>query len=224
MTIQCHTKEISVKGEKDFNMKKRGIKLVIAVLCLICTFAVMDNVQAASKATRNKKAKAAFAGKLGPAEGLENLVYADVTGDGVVEALLECHPQGYGSGRTFRIYKYSGGKVKKILSMDEYGLSYLYYYKKSKSIILYGSGHGGEWYSYYTMKKGKYKFLAERSREALAGGGMKNGSWYYYKGSKELTKSKFKKLTGNVKKGKRKKIKTWEKIGKAWNVLRNKSE
>ena len=190
-------------------MKTKGFKIIIAVFCLISVFAVMNNVQAASKASKNKKAKAAFEKKLGNAEGLEVLKYADVTGDGIVEALLECHPEGYGSGRTFRIYKYSGKKLKKILSITEYGLSHLYYYKKSKSLILYCAGHGDEQYFYFTMKKGKYKYLAERSREAINGGGMQNGPWYYSKNSKELTKSQFTKLVKNVKKGKRKKIKMW---------------
>lgn len=190
-------------------MKAKRFKILIAALCLLSAFAVMSNVQAASKASRNKKAKAAFSKKLGDAEGFELLKYADVTGDGIVEAMLQCHPPGFGSGRTFRVYKYTGGKVKRILYMEEYGLIRLYYYKKSKSLIMYGAGHGGEWYAYFTMKSGKYKFLAQRSRTAFAGGGMENGPWYYSNGAKELTKSKFNKLIKHVKKGTRKKIKLW---------------
>ena len=182
---------------------------MIAVFCLISAFAVTNNVTAATKASMNKKAKTAFAKKLGNSEGLEVLKYADVTGDGIVEALLECHPEGYGSGRTFGIYQYSGGKVKKILYTEEYGLSHLYYYKKSKSLILYGSGHGGEWYSYFTMKNGKYKYLAERARTSVNGGGMENGPWNYYSKTKDLTKSGFNRLIKNVKKGKYKSIKMW---------------
>ena len=190
-------------------MKTKALKIIIAVFCLISAFAIINNVQAASKATKNKKAKAAFSKKLGNAEGLEVLKYKDVTGDGIVEALLECHPEGHGSGRTFRIYKYSGKKLKRIMSISEYGLSRLYYYKKSKSLILYGSGHGAEWYSYFTMKNGKYKHLAQRTRNAIKGGGMEDGPWYYSKYTKDLTKSEFKKLVKNVKKGKSKKIKLW---------------
>ena len=190
-------------------MKKRGFMIIVAVLCLVSVFAVTNQVQAASKASRNKKAKAAFAKKLGKADGLEVLKYADVTGDGIVEALLECHPEGYGSGRTFAIYKYANKKVKKILYTEEYGLERLYFYKKSKSLILYGAGHGGEWYSYFTMKSGKYKFLAGRSRMSINGGSMENGPWSYYKKTKTIKKSAFNKLVKKVKKGKRKTIKMW---------------
>ena len=188
-------------------MKKKGFMIIVAVLCLVSVFAVTNQVQAASKASRNKKAKAAFAKKLGKADGLEVLKYADVTGDGIVEALLECHPEGYGSGRTFAIYKYANKKVKKILYTEEYGLERLYFYKKSKSLILYGAGHGGEWYSYFTMKSGKYKFLAGRSRMSVNGGSMENGPWSYYKKTKTIKKSAFNKAVKKVKKGKRKTIK-----------------
>jgi len=125
--------------------------------------------------------------------------YADVTGDGVHEALISTNV-----GRDFYIYTYRSGKAKCILTGGLYGLNKLTVYKKTGAVTLYGAGHGGEQYAYFKYKSGKYKKAASKSRVAKAGGGISNGPWYYYsaKGS-SVKKSAFNKAIKGLAKGKK---------------------
>ena len=182
--------------------------LLFALLCAAAVMIPAGGARAATKDAINKKAKTEFSKRLKNAKGLEVLKYADVTGDGIVEALLECHAGG-GSGRTFRLYTYTHktGKVTRVLTMGEYGLSRIYAYPKTKSLVLWGAGHGGEWYAYYTLKNGKYTLLAQRARMSKAGGSDKNGAWSYSKLSKDLTKAQFTKAIKGIAAGTRKTVK-----------------
>lgn len=177
--------------------------LLVIIMAGMILFA--GNAAPAQAASKNEKAHAVYDKKLSKLTNLEGYRYADVTGDKVDEALVQTH-EGGGSGRVFRIYTYKNGKAKKILETAEYGLETITFYKKSKGLILYGAGHGGEWYEYYKLKNGKFKYLAGKSRVAEAGGGMYNGPWNYYKKTKTITKKQFKKRVNGVKKGKKKKV------------------
>ena len=131
--------------------------------------------------------------------------YVDITGDGVHEFLAEYNPKIGGPARQV-IYTYKKGKAKKVLSSKVYGLSSVIAYKKTKTLVLRGLGHGNEQYVYYKMKNGKYKKLASRARVAKAGGAITNGQWYYYnKSSQAVDKTTFSSLINKAAKGKKKK-------------------
>ena len=191
---------------------KRYLLLVITTLAITLFMAIP--VSAASKAANNKKAVALYEKKAVKLTHLEAKKYVDITGDGVKEAIFYYHPSNAGSGRMFVIYTYKNGKIKKILNDSNYGLEKLIVYRKSKSFIAYGAGHGNEWYCYYKMKSGTYKEVAMKGRSYSS---PSYPNWYFtkitnspYKGNrKELTKAEFNAAIKGVKKGKKKTIKSF---------------
>ena len=189
-------------------LKNRSFMVILLAILLAVPFGFVfpNQVNAASK---NKKAHKAFEKKI---ESIKSdcisysYKYADVIGDSTHEMLVDYHTGLNGSGHDFKIYAYKNKRAKCIYKEILYGLSKITVYKKAKSMILYNSGHGGESYSYIKSKNGKFKFIASKSRIAVNGGSTYNGPWQYgvYKGSP--TKKNFKKLTKNMKKGKKKVI------------------
>ena len=199
-------------------MKTTRKLYLITVICAICMlFSFTSSAQAASAVKVNRKADAKFNSKVQTirknSQFMVQYKYVDVTGDGIHEAVVEYKPKNMGgSAQKCDVYAYKNGKVKRILSTEEYGLTKCIFYKKSGSLIFYGSGHGGEWYSYYKLKSnGTYKYVAERSRQALAGGGMWDGPWQYYSADKKITVSKFNSLTRKLQAGKKSSFSNWNK-------------
>ena len=194
-------------------MKRNSRRILILMLTVIVTALLAAfPVSAASKAKKNQAAVALYEKKAGKIVNLEARKYVDITGDGVKEAIFYYHPKNSGSGRKLVIYTYKKGKIKKILSDGNYGLIKLIVYKKSKSFIAYGAGHGNEWYRYFKMKNGKYKEAAMKARTDPA---FRKSAWYRtkitnspYKGSrKELTVAEFNAAVKGIKKGKKKTVK-----------------
>ena len=138
----------------------------------------------------------------------------DITGDGVPEMFVENHPGTLGSGRYFRIYTYNKGKLKCILKTTEYGLSRVKVYRKTNAIVMYCAGHGGENYTFFKKKNGKYRELASKAREAEAGGSMQNGPLYYSSQDGELSKTQFRRIVGGMEKGKKQSlnIDNWKEV------------
>ena len=205
------------KGKNDMSTKKKG--LLISMICLISAcFLTVPGVQAASVEKINKQADSKYTVKMKAirkkSQAMIRYKYVDITGDGIHEALVEYKPKTQGgSSQTFDVYTYKNGSVKRILTTTEYGLSRCIYYRKAGSLIIYGAGHGGEWYRYYKLNSsGKYRYTAQKSRVAIAGGGGWNGSWSYYKGGTSVTSitaKKFKSLITGCKVGQRKAFRTW---------------
>lgn len=203
---------------------QRQTKVTRHILCAVITLFLLTlvvPVTTVKAASTNKKADAAFNTKLkalrGSSQSALSYGYVDITGDGIHEALVEYKPFSLsGSGRQFDVYAYKNGSVKRILTIQEYGLSKVIYYKSVGSLILYGSGHGGQWYSYYKLKSnGKYGFKLQRARTAIAGGSSANGSWSYYKngtGSSvtPISEKSFKKAVAKLETGKKKSFKAWK--------------
>ena len=195
----------------------RHILYAVITLFLLTLVVPVSTVKAAST---NKKADAAFNTKLKALRGSSQSVYygyVDITGDGIHEALVEYKPFSIGgSGQQFDVYAYKDGSVKRILSTQEYGLSKVIYYKSVGSLILYGSGHGGQWYSYYKLKSnGKYGFKVQRARTAIAGGSATNGPWSYYKNGTgasvtPISEKSFEKAVAKLETGKKKSFKAWK--------------
>ena len=186
------------------NRKKAALFMICAAL-IFAMFAAPHfsaNVYAASKADRAFDKKISALKK--KCSGM-SYKYADIVGNSTHEALVQYDLKN-GDGFHFVIYSYKNGKVKTALDTRIYGLAKITAYKSSKSLICYNAGHGGETYSYYKMNgKGKYILKACKSREAIAGGSVKNGSWYYYDGKmNKVTKSAFNTKTKGIKKGKKK--------------------
>lgn len=193
---------------------KTGRHLLFVITAILLTLTITVPVSAASKATKNKKATALYekkAASISSKSMLESKKYVDLTGDGIKEAIFYYHPRNTGSGRKFVIYTYKKGKIKKILNDGNYGLENLIVYKKSKSFIAHGAGHGGEWYRYYKLSGGKYKKVATKRRVSVYGGSFKNGPWSYFKGADwtDTNKSEFNTIIKSIKKGKKKNIKLW---------------
>ena len=118
----------------------------------------------------------------------------DLTGDKIHEALVEYRPRSNkGSDDTFSVFAYQKGAVKQILSIREYGLTKCTYYTKTKSLILYGTGRGGEWHRYFQINGTRYKDIVQRIRKSTAGGGTEYGPWQYTMGKSKtkITKAKF---------------------------------
>ena len=192
-------------------------RFFVSLFLLLAVLVAGTSVQAASVAKTNKKADKAFDAKLAAlrTESAFPLSYAyvDLTGDGIHEALVEHRPSGIGgSGSTFAVFAYEKGAVKQLLSIDEYGLTKCTYYTKTKTLIAYGAGHGGEWYRAYQLKSNKYKAIAQKTRTAKAGGAAENGPWKYTKGKSETqtTKSKYTSLMEKLKKGKKKTVSSFK--------------
>lgn len=148
---------------------------------------------------------------------LEESAYFDMDGDGISE-LLTVSRKDVGSGRSFRAFAYRDGDVEQILEEDEYGMSRVEAYDETKAIVTYRSGHGSESYSYYKNDSGKYTLVATREREAVAGGGVKNGAWGYTSGerdengmAREISEDEFNEITAKLIKGKSRKtdLKDW---------------
>lgn len=203
-------------------MKTKKRVLMISALCLICTcFLALPQVQAATIAQTNKTADKKYNSKMKAIRKKSQFSirykYVDITGDGIHEALVEYKPKTQGgSSQTFDVYTYKSGKVKRILTTTEYGLSRCIYYRRAGSLIVYGTGHGGEWYRYYRLQSnGKYKYVTQKARTAIAGGNAVNGPWQYYRGGSTLTKitaRKFKSLNANLTKGKRLAFSKWKEL------------
>ena len=102
--------------------------------------------------------------------------------------------------------------MKRILTSYDYGVSRFTFYKKSNSLITYHAGHGGEGYTYFKLKKGVYKKIASKDRQAIAGGNFENGPWSYCGASKSISKASFKKKIKGIIKGKARvsKIGNWK--------------
>lgn len=166
----------------------------------------------ASKTTENKKVHQLYQNKIKnlakkSSLGEATYHYADLTGDGIDELMVMYKPNTGGSGTAFDIYTVRKGKISQIGACGDYGLSKVYYYRKTKSILIYGFGHGGESINYYKQKKGKFVYVADQARTSYAGGGSKEGTWAYYEQTpemvKQLTKKQFNKKISGIKKGKR---------------------
>ena len=106
--------------------------------------------------------------------------------------------------RTFRRTFVNGG---------QYGMGKLKVYRKTKSFVMYCSGHGSEHYDYYTMKNGKYKMVASKGRQSTAGGSMYTGPWGYSDGSfGEISESEHNSRVAKLRKGSSKttKVSKWK--------------
>lgn len=203
-------------------MKTKKRALMISVICMICaSFIAVPGVQAATVAQTNKKADQKFNSKMKSIRKNSQFSirykYVDITGDGIHEALVEYKPKTQGdSSQKFDVYTYKSGKVKRILTTTEYGLSKCTYYRQAGSLIVYGAGNGREWYRYYKLQSnGKYKYITQKTRTAIAGGSVSNGPWQYYKGGSTLTKitaKKFNNLNAGLKKGKRLAFSKWKEL------------
>ena len=191
---------------------------MLALILLFTLFLTALPATAESKTAKNKAAHALYTAivqKLCGEGGDVAYKYADVTGDGVDELLVEHHPMGNGSGREFEIHTYKSGSTKQILSHGEYGLEKVTRYSKTKALVLYCAGHGSEAYIYFKYKNGKYSLVASKAREAKAGGSSRNGPWSYGNSSgKSIKKADFTKKTNSLLKGSKK---IWKKS--TWTVL-----
>lgn len=162
-------------------MKRKVKWYLVMIIAVFMTglFATVP-VSAASKATKNKKAVALYEKKAKKLRYLEYKKYVDITGDGIKEAIFYYHPKNIGSGRRFVIYTYKNGKIKRILYDVNYGLMKMVVYKKSKTFIANGGGHGNTWDRYYKLSNGKY---VELSREEF-----KSEDKKYKRGKKKVLK------------------------------------
>ena len=165
---------------------------------------LLRKVEAASAASKNRAAKKAYKKirkkLLKKSTGLSYKL-CDLTGDGVYEMFVQYDPK-TGGPSLQAVYTFRSGKAKKALGTRIYGLDKIYVYKKSKSLILRGRGHGGEQYVYFKMSGRKYKRAASRARQAIAGGHWENGPWYYYSGSdRAISRSGFRSRIKGIKSG-----------------------
>ncbi len=162
-----------------------------------------SRVNAASVAKKTKKAKKLYNKKLQKIySNSEFYSYkiTDIYGDKVPELLVDYSPAGESYG-TFEIYTYKNGKISRMLEADSTNLN-MTSYKKSKSLVLSTTYHGYVEYSFYTVKKGKYRLLAYRHHNEDMG---EYDIWYYKNAKGEdISKSSFLKKVKGVRKGKKK--------------------
>ena len=189
--------------------KKKLIRLIIAAFVILFMMPVITapKTQAASLKNKNKKAhkvlQTKYTSLYNNSSGI-SYKYMDVTGDGVHELLASYFPSSKSSGGSMYgldIFQVKNGKIKCILRTDSYGLAKISYYKSSKSLIMNQLGHGGESYSCFKFRNGKFKSIASKARQSIKGGSVENGPWYYYGSSQNtISKSSFnKKIKGMIK-------------------------
>ena len=184
---------------QSFSLVARGGSKIFSLAAFALLLPMAKPTYAASKTATNKAAVAKYekkARELARKESAEGIIlfkkYVDITGDGIKEAIFYFHEKNAGSSYLLKIYTYKSGKLKGLLNDGQYGLYDLYFYKKSKSFIVHGLGHGSEWYDYFKMKNGKFTRVAARSRRV---NGRTWGKWIY--------SSKYKSKTKGIKKGKK---------------------
>lgn len=151
--------------------------IALAALVAVLTCACVAAVPQPAVASTNSKAHAAYMKKmrgLADSSGRDMYCFVDLTGDGVDEAVMENYAYG-GSGCDLLIFTYKKGKVKRIYKEPEYGLQWIKYYKKTRSLVFYRSGHGGSLYWYAKYKQGK--FVNVSSARGLKSGKAKKISW-----------------------------------------------
>jgi len=123
-----------------------------------------------------KKAKKVYSSALKDLKTKNHRVhykYADIVGDKTVELVAYAFPN-EGMWSHDYIYTIKSGKPKLVYDNSNYGYwSNLTYRKGAKSLVYYGSGHGGSSYCYLKYSGGKYKVIAWKS---LAWG---SGDWSY---------------------------------------------
>ena len=192
---------------------------LVSFFLLLAVLGAGTSVQAASVAATNKKADKAFDARIASLRADSDFplryAYVDLTGDKIHEALVEYRPRSNkGSDDTFSVFAYQKGAVKQILSIREYGLTKCTYYTKTKSLILYGTGRGGEWHRYFQINGTRYKDIVQRIRKSTAGGGTEYGPWQYTMGKNKtkITKAKFISLRKPLLKGTKRTLSSWKKL------------
>ncbi len=224
ITMFTWTKKTSVsRHSAPLQRRARSFPSLLVVLSLVLSLALAPAAFAAPSAAKLEAKYVKTLTKLLPETqaGIDYMLI-DMDKDGMNECLALYKDSTSGSGSNFELYDYTSGKVKKRLSLGQYGLSKVTYYPTTNSLILYGSGHGGEWYRYYTKNsKGTYKMKVMRARTAVAGGAEENGPYSYYdKKEEKITKSAFKKSVKKIEKGSKKTYKlygssyTWKHLDK----------
>ena len=191
----------------NFQRKRSGFVILLAILMAVLLIpvttmdahAAISNTRVCSKYKKKMKSISHNNGT-----GV-SYCYADFDGDRVQEAMITYNAYS-GSGQVWQILDYKSGRVKNELKTSEYGLNWVKSYKKSRSFIAYGGGHGGEWYEYYRLKKGKFKKVAEKARLSTAGGSDHTRSWSYTVKGRSSSKSKFNKAIRGIASGKCKKL------------------
>lgn len=181
-----------------------GLIVILAVSITISLILFTKVTHAASLSAKNQKAHTVYLKKLRKlGKNGASYKFVDLTGDGLHEALAEYDPGNMGSGRYFEIYTYKKGKAVRILKFAEYGLTKVMSYPKTKAVVIYCSGHGGEHYEYFRYKGGKYSYVAGKGRSTM----KSSSSWNYYRSNNNYTSysqntflTKVKKLTVGKKK------------------------
>ena len=131
--------------------------------------------------------------------------YVDVVGDKTVELVATVFPN-EGMWSHDYIYTIKSSKPKLVFDRSSYGYwNSLTYRKEAKSIVYYGSGHGGDSYLYLKYSGGKYKAVAWKTRA------WGSSSWSYSKVSggttTNISKAAFDKKVKPLLKGKARKVK-----------------
>lgn len=145
------------------------------------------------------------------ADGVDQIAFYDIDGNGVDELLTK------GGYLGLVIYTYEGGEIK-YLTHEKYGSSIKIY--PEERVFLLKDGHMDNYYNtYYRMKGKKCKIIAEKSWQVhfLNRKGTKTRTTYLYKkkGNK-VSKTEYQKFVKSLKKGKCIKGKEldWKKVSK----------
>ena len=128
---------------------------------------------------------------------------SDITGDDVVDLLVDCWPiEDGGSGHLYLAYEAidNAHDLNKLLKTAGYGLEEVKFYKESGSLVLYSMGHGREDYSYYKLEDGEYTSVASKGRMSEDENGSE-GSWIYYSDEDEISESEFFEMTDGMEEG-----------------------
>ena len=136
-------------------------------------------------------------------ESVEYLL-SDVTGDGVVDLLVDCFPtEEGGSGHLYLIYTATNKShdLEKLLETTGYGLETITCYNESESLVFYYAGHGHESYDYYRMEDGKYEYVASKGHQMTDDDNESDDTWVYWADSADLSESEFYDMTGGMEAG-----------------------
>ncbi len=198
---------------KTFKVNKKTGRVTVPKGCKAGTYEVRVRVRAAGDANHKARtrtvtfkvvvkktlkeryvAKVRSIAKNNTRNGSYHTAYyriADVYGNSTKELLVGTHEES-GSGSTIRIYTFVGNKITLLHKFGVYGDVEYRFYKKTRALILYSGGHGGEVYKYFKLGigsngKSTSKEVAYKGRRSEYYGNAYTGPWNYSDGFSAAT-------------------------------------
>ena len=191
-------------------LRKTTVFMLVLVFSLVFAQMIPGNgitpvIQAKSIKKTIKKAKKAFTGKMDAIadesdDGVE-YQFIDITGDKVPEVLAKYIKRNKRHGN-LDVYTYKNGKIKRLLHIRNDNLKKIYFYRKTKTLVIYDSYHDYNDCAFYKYSKRKIHLIAKKCVNSANGGSV----WYEKQNGHRISKKKFNRIVKRLKTGSRKNL------------------